>query len=53
MDYTVEDQTYTHRLRIIVKLLEKQLKKGNTPGSVKLLIAKNKIIEAIIEIENS
>ena len=56
MDYTVENQTQTWRLRQIVKDLEKECNNFVTlsrPGYIKLIIAKNKIEAAIIEIENS
>ena len=55
-NYTIENQTYTWRLRQMVKDLDKECFNFvyiSRPGYVNLLIAKNKIESAIIEIENS
>jgi hypothetical protein len=55
-DYTIENQTFTWRLRQMVKDLDKECYNfGNIskPGYVNLILAKNKIEAAIIEIEDN
>ena len=43
----------TYFMRRMVKYLEEVSKNTDSPGYANLLLAKNKIVAAIIEIENS
>ena len=56
-DYTVENQTYTFRLRQIIKDVEQELRnlvwETDTPGLTELIKAKNHLIAAKLQIENS
>ena len=46
-------KTDTYFMHRIVKYLEEILRNTDSPGCANLLLAKNKIVAAIIEIENS
>ena len=56
-DYTVENQTHTFRLRQIIKDVEQELRnlvwETDTPGLTELIKAKNHLIAAKLQIENS
>ena len=56
-DYTVENQTYTWRLHDIIRDVEQELRnlvwETDTPGLTELIKAKNHLIAAKLQIENS
>ena len=57
MDYTVENQTHTWRLHDIIRDIDIFLRdivwETGTPGLVEIIKAKNHLIAAKLEIENS
>jgi hypothetical protein len=56
-DYTVENQTHTWRIHNIIRDVEQELRnivwETDTPGLTELIKAKNHLIAAKLQIENS